>query len=77
MRLAIRIIAIALVLVGFGVYIVWSVVDQSRLGSWAELLPPWLAWLLVICSFVYVCFDLLAAWPRRRTRAQDEKARNI
>ncbi len=77
MRLAIRIIAIALVLVGFGVYIAWSVVDQSRLGSWAALLPPWLAWFLVICSFVYVCLDLLTAWPRCRTQAQGEKTRNI
>ena len=77
MRLIIRIVAIVLVLVGFGVYIVWSLAGQSRLGSWAELLPPWLVWLLVICSFVYVCFDLFTSWPRRRAQAQNEKTRNL
>src|SRR5437868_12653282 len=39
MRLLFRVIAIGIVLIGTGLYVAWSFVDQSRLSSWFARLP--------------------------------------
>ena len=72
-----RLITGVLAVVGFLVFVVWTLLDVTRYRYALDHLPAAIGGFLLLCLLCYGCWDVLLSWRKPHSRSSDEKTPHI